>query len=342
MGVNLSSVVEATEIEMSDLCGKKVAVDAYNAIYQFLSTIRQRDGYPLADSQGRVTSHLSGILYRTANLIEAGIEPVYVFDGKPHVMKADTLRERRDRREKAEEEWMEAVEAGDMERAFTKAQQSSRMTDEVRDTSIELLGLMGVPIVMAPSDGEAQSAHMCAVGEVHAAASQDYDSILFGSPRLVRNLTSSGRRKIPGRNAYRDVRTEIIESGELFGTLGVTREQLVDVAILMGTDFNPGIKGIGPKRGLDLIRKHGDIESALAHVGGEIPGYQEVRDIFLRGEYVEGSDLSVGGLDFDGVVGMLTERDFSAARVEAALKRIEEARKTNRSKSCQRSLSDWF
>lgn len=342
MGINFSGIVEATEIEMSDLSGKKVAVDAYNAIYQFLSTIRQRDGYPLADSQGRVTSHLSGILYRTANLIEAGIEPVYVFDGKPHEMKADTLQKRRERRMKAEEEWKEAVEEGDTERAFSKAQQTSRMTDEIRDSSKALLGMLGIPIVMAPSDGEAQSAHMCAVGEVHAAASQDYDSILFGSPRLVRNLTSSGRRKIPGKNIYKDVKTEIIEGDTLFQTLGITREQLVDVAILVGTDFNPGIKGIGPKKGLNLIKKHGDVESVLEHIGEEVPEYQDVRDIFLCGEYVEGSDLSVGNVDFDGVISMLTERDFSAARVETALRRIEEARKANKSKASQKSLSDWF
>lgn len=342
MGVNLTSIVEPREIELDELCGKRVSIDAYNAIYQFLSTIRQPNGYPLTDPDGRVTSHLSGLLYRTANLIATGIEPIYVFDGKPHEMKSDTLNERRERREKAEEEWKEAIEEGDMERAFTKAQQSSRMTDDIRDSSIALLGLLGVPVVMAPSDGEAQSAFMCASGDVFASASQDYDSILFGAPRMVRNLTSTGRRKVPGKDIYRDVKTEIFESSLVFESLGITREQLVDVSILMGTDFNPGIKGIGPKKGLSLVKKHGDATRVLEVLGEEIPEYEQIRAIFLDGKYVQDYVLEQGELDYDGALEMLEGRGFSAVRVESTLKKIDEARKFNRSKACQKSLSDWF
>ena len=184
MGVNLSGLVEAKTLELTDLRGKSIAIDAYNTIYQFLSIIRQPDGHPLTDSKGRVTSHLSGLLYRTANLIEAGIEPTFVFDGKPHELKSGTISERKERREKAEQEWYKAIQDGDTKKAFSKAQQTSRMTPEIQESSRELLALMGIPIVQAPSDGEAQGAYMCSKGDVWASASQDFDSILFGAPRL--------------------------------------------------------------------------------------------------------------------------------------------------------------
>ncbi|MBO7205794.1 MAG: flap endonuclease-1 [Candidatus Methanomethylophilaceae archaeon] len=271
MGVNLSGLVEAKTVELSELRGKSIAIDAYNTIYQFLSIIRQPDGYPLTDSKGRTTSHLSGILYRTANLIEAGIEPTFVFDGKPHELKSGTISERKERREKAEQEWYKAVQEGDTKKAFSKAQQTSRMTPEIQQSSRELLALMGIPIVQAPSDGEAQGAYMCSKGDVWASASQDFDSILFGAPRLLRNVTITGRRKVPGKDLYRDVKTEVVESKEFLDSLGIDREQLVDMCILMGTDFNGGISGIGPKKGLKLIKDHGDIEHALAHLGVEIP-----------------------------------------------------------------------
>lgn len=342
MGVNLSGVVEPKTVELSDLRGKTVAIDAYNTIYQFLSIIRQPDGYPLTDDKGRVTSHLSGLLYRTANLIEAGIEPAFVFDGKPHELKMGTLSERRERREKAEKEWEQAIKEGDTKKAFSKAQQTSRMTPDVKESSQELLKLMGIPVIYAPSDGEAQAAYMCAKGDVWASASQDFDSLLFGAPKLVRNMTITGRRKVPGKDIYRDVKTELIDSKEFLETLGITREQLVDVCILMGTDFNEGISGIGPKKGLKLIKDHGDLESALAHIGQDIPRYQEVRDIFLSGIYSDGYELKPREIDHDGVVEFLVDHDFSKERVESALTKIESSRKANVAKRQQRSLDAWF
>ncbi len=342
MGVNLSGLVEPKNIELSDLRGKSVAIDAYNTIYQFLSIIRQPDGYPLTDNRGRVTSQLSGLLYRTANLIEAGIEPSFIFDGKPHELKSGTIAERRERREKAEKEWEQAVREGDTKKAFTKAQQTSRMTPDILESSQQLLGLMGIPVVFAPSDGEAQGAYMCSKGDVWASASQDFDSLLFGAPKLVRNVTITGRRKVPGKDIYRDVKTELIDSKEFLEELGITREQLVDVCILMGTDFNSGISGIGPKKGLKLIRDHGDIEGALAHLGQEIPEYQEVRDIFLNGHYSDDYDLKPKEIDRDGVIEFLTDHDFSKERVKSTLDKIENARKTNTAKKQQRSLDSWF
>lgn len=342
MGVNLSGLTEPRTVELQDLSGKTIAIDAYNTIYQFLSIIRQPDGYPLTDSKGNVTSHLSGLLYRTASLIEAGIEPLFVFDGKPHELKMGTLNERRERREKAEKEWQKAVEEGDTRKAFTKAQQTSRMTPEILESSKELIGLLGLPVVYAPSDGEAQGAYMCSKGDVYASASQDYDSLLFGAPRLLRNVTITGRRKVPGKDVYRDVKTEIIDSGEFLDALGIDRPQLVDMCILMGTDFNAGIHGIGPKKGLKLIKDHGDIEHVLAHIGEEIPEYQQVRDIFLHGSYSDDYSVKPREVDRDAVIEYMRDRDFSENRVTSALDRIDASRKANKSRRQQSSLDAWF
>ena len=342
MGVNLSDLTEPKSMEMEDLRGKKVAIDTYNIAYQFMSAIRQPDGYPLCDSKGRTTSHLTGLLHRTASLIEAGIEPVFVFDGKPHPLKQATLDGRKERREKAEQEWKDAVERGDMKTAHTKAQQTSRMTDEVKESAKELIRYMGLPIVDAPSDGEQEAAYICRRKDVWATASQDFDSLLFGTPVLLRNLTMTGRRKVPGKDIYREIKTEVIDSEEFLRNLGISREQLVDMCILMGTDFNTGIKGIGPKKALKLVRDNGDLESVLRKIGEDIPDYQEIRGIFL--DYEGSDDYSVehGPLDRQAVVDMLTSYDFSADRVNSALDRIESARKEEERKRKQKALDAWF
>lgn len=342
MGVNLSDLTEPKSMEMEDLRGKKVAIDTYNIVYQFMSAIRQPDGYPLCDSKGRTTSHLTGLLHRTASLIEAGIEPVFVFDGKPHPLKQATLDGRKERREKAEQEWKDAVERGDMKTAHIKAQQTSRMTDEVKESAKELIRYMGLPIVDAPSDGEQEAAYICRRKDVWATASQDFDSLLFGTPVLLRNLTMTGRRKVPGKDIYREIKTEVIDSEEFLRNLGISREQLVDMCILMGTDFNTGIKGIGPKKALKLVRENGDLESVLRKIGEDIPDYQEIRGIFL--DYEGSDDYSVehGPLDRQAVVDMLTSYDFSADRVNSALDRIESARKEEERKRKQKALDAWF
>ncbi|MCL2032800.1 MAG: flap endonuclease-1 [Methanomassiliicoccaceae archaeon] len=342
MGVNLSGLIEPDTAELSELEGKSVAVDAYNTIYQFLSIIRQPDGSPLCDGSGRVTSHLSGILYRTSNLIAQGIEPSFVFDGKPHELKMATLAERKERRDKAMAEWEYAIEEGDLKKAFSKAQQTSRMTKEIRESSKELISYLGLPIIDAPADGEAQAAYMCLKGDVWASASQDFDSILFGTPTLVRNMTITGRRKIPGKDQYKDVKTEIIDSKEFLDSLCVTREQLVDMCILIGTDFNPGVPGIGPKKSLKLIKDHGDLEGAMSHLSIEIPSFQEIRDIFLSSGYTDDYSAQPAEMDRGAVIEMLEGYDFSRDRVESTLDRIEASRKSMRSRKSQRSLDSWF
>jgi len=342
MGVNLSALAEFEGVELPQLCGKTVAIDAYNTIYQFLSIIRQPDGSPLCDRSGRVTSHLSGILNRTSNLVGQGIEPSFVFDGKPHELKKATLDGRKERRDKATLEWEIAVEEGDMKKAFSKAQQTSRMTPEIKASSKELIGYLGLPMIDAPSDGEAQAAYMCIKGDVWAAASQDFDSLLFGAPTLVRNMTITGRRKIPGKDLYRDVKTEIIHSEEFLKKLDITREQLVDICLLIGTDFNSGVSGIGPKKGLKIIKESGDLEHYMERSGIDIPNYQEIRNIFLHSEYTDDYSTTPGEVDRESIIEMLKGYDFSVERVESTLDKLENSRKAVKAKKSQKSLDSWF
>jgi len=329
MGVNLSDIVPVERMQLEDLGGRTVAIDAYNAIYQFLSIIRGPDGTPLKDSRGRVTSHLAGLLYRTVNLLEADVRPAYVFDGKPHELKAQTLAARSERRSRAHDEWQEAVSEGDIERARCKATQSSRMTNEIVESSRILLTYMGIPVIQAPEEGEAQAAHMAARGDVWAASSQDFDSLLFGAPRLVRNLNITGRRKMPGSKEYRDISIEVIELDKVLEANGLTsREQLIDLAILVGTDYNPGIRGIGPKKGLKLIRQHGNLEGALAAIGEAVPQAECVRDIFLRSEKADEYALQWRQPDRERIIAfMCGEHGFSEDRITAALDRLEGKRK---------------
>ncbi|OPY31831.1 MAG: Flap endonuclease 1 [Methanomassiliicoccales archaeon PtaU1.Bin124] len=323
MGVNLSDLVTFHEMEPAQLGGKTVAIDAYNAIYQFLSVIRQPDGTPLKDDQGRVTSHLAGLLNRNANLIEMGMRPVYVFDGLPSRLKAATIQERHERRAKAQQEWHEAVKAGDTEAAYSKATQSTKITNDIVASSRILLVHLGIPIVQAPGEGEAQAAYMAQKGDVWAASSQDFDSLLFGAPRLLKNLTLAGRRKMPGRNEYRDVKMEMVELEEVLRTLDISREQLIDICILMGTDFNEGIRGIGPKKGLKLIKEHGDFQTVMAALDKEMPEYEQVRDIFLHFEHTDNYSLDVKPPEPDHVIEMLVkEHDFTEARVRSALDKM--------------------
>ncbi len=323
MGVALGDIITSTEISMDELKGRVVAIDAYNIIYQFLASIRQRDGKPLVDSQGRVTSHLSGLLYRNSNLLEAGIEPVYVFDGKPDIMKEGTLEKRKERKVKAKEEYEEALEEGDMERARTKAQQTSRMSKEIVESSDKLLELMGIPMVYAPSEGESQAAYMTQVGDAWAAGSQDFDSLLCGCPRLVRNLTVTGRRKLPGRNEYKEVSPEMIILDDVLDQLDITREQLVDIAILCGTDYNQGVKGIGPKRGLKYVKKYGDLEGVLKERDEEVNNYQEIRKLFLEPKVTDDYELEFGSPQVDELKEFLIEEhDFTEDRMRSVLGKL--------------------
>jgi len=308
------------------------AVDANNALYQFLSIIRQPDGTPLMDERGRVTSHLSGILFRTSTFLLKGIKPVFVFDGRPAALKQGTVDERRKMRTEAAVRWKEAQERGDEEAAYKHARASSRVDDAIITSAKELLSLLGIPVLDAPGEGEAQAAFMAERGDVRYAISQDYDTLLFGAPYLVRNLTVSGKRKIRGRLVT--VIPERIVLSEVLSGLALTREQLIQIGILVGTDFNDGIEGIGAKTGLKIVR-NGDFHRKLAD---KDPGFDPgpVMDLFLHPQVREEYELSWGHPDPEGIRRMLCDGyNFSAERVNKALEGFAV-------RHGQKTLQDWF
>jgi len=328
MGVNFKDIISFEEIKFGELEGKIVAVDAANTIYQFLSSIRQRDGTPLMDHKGMVTSHLSGILYRTSSLIDKGIKPIYIFDGQSHVLKENTRIKRSEIRIESEKKWKKALEKGKIQEAKKYAIRSSRMSADVIESSKVLLDLMGLPYIQAKSEGEAQAAYMVEKGDAWCVASQDYDCILFGASRMVRNLAVAGTK----------TKLEFIELKEVLGKLNLSRKQLVDVAILVGTDFNNGIKGIGAKTGLKLIKEHGNILEVLEHLKIKMEVDPElVREIFLNPEIISNYKLKWKKPDKNKIIDFLClEHDFSEDRVIGAIEKL------NKLSSTQKSLEDWF
>jgi flap endonuclease-1 len=298
-------------------------VDANGELYQFLALIRMRDGSPLHDSHGRITSHLSGLFYRTTRLItDYGIELVFVFDGKPPSLKSEEIARRRSIKERYDAEHAAALESGDLAKAYSKATMTSRLTREMTGEARELLRLLGIPVVQAPSEGEAQASHMAAAGNVWAAASKDYDCLLFGAPRLLRFLTVSGKEFLPSKGAFRAITPELIDTPAMLAHYKLTREALVDLAILVGTDFNDGVKGIGPKKALKLICEFGAIENMPAEVRDAVGSVTQIRQIFLKPDVTDDYQVEFSTPDREGVLRFLCdEREFSRERVSAALDR---------------------
>lgn len=328
MGVQLGGLIKGETIEMLQLSGKRIAVDAFNTLYQFLSIIRDREtGQPLVDSKGRVTSHLSGLLYRTTKFLEAGISPIYVFDGKPPAFKFAVSAERREIRSAAHAKWQAALEEGAPREEILKAAKASvRLTGDMLDSAKQLLDCMGVQWVQAPSEGEAQCAHMCANGTVWASSSQDWDSFLFGSPRLVRNLSVSGKKRLPRTGAYIEVKPEVIELKTVLSALGITREQLVIAGMLIGTDFNPGVKGYGPKKAVALVQKEKSLENVLANVSWEGPAATQVMDFFLHPPVIDEKPAQKILQPEKLCRMMVDEHEFSSERIEKVIKTLESLR----------------
>jgi flap endonuclease-1 len=326
VGVVLTPIITKDQTSLAELAGRTLAVDGNGELYQFLALIRLRDGTPLKDSKGRITSHLSGLFYRTARLMaDYGLKLVFVFDGRPPALKAQEVEKRRVVKKKYEADHAAALARGDLANAYSKATMTSRLTRDMVAEARELLRLMGVPTVQAPAEGEAQAAHMSAMSSDIWAASKDYDSLLFGAPRLVRFLTISGKEFLPSQGTFRPIVPETIVLAQLLTSWGITREALVDLAILVGTDFNAGIKGIGPKKALALVQRHGRIEEMPDDVReriGDADAVNQVRRIFLQPDVSDAFDVDQREPDLPGIIHFLCdEREFGRDRVNAALDR---------------------
>ncbi|MBS7652057.1 MAG: flap endonuclease-1 [Candidatus Bathyarchaeia archaeon] len=343
MGVQLGDIIKPKKISLEDLSGKVLAFDGHNILYQFLAIIRGKRGEPLRDREGRVTSHLSGLLYRNSNLVEAGIKVAYVFDGKPHEFKSRTLEGRMEARREAQAKYEEALREGRVEEAKRYAQQAVTATASMVEEAKRLLTLMGLPWVQAPGEGEAQSAYMARRGDVWAAASQDYDSLLFGAPRLVRNLSITGKRKLPGRNLYIKIEPELIELEPLLRDLEIDLEQLVDIGILVGTDYNPeGVRGVGPKKALKLIKENGSLEKVLInlHEARFLHPPDEIKELFLNPPVTNDYRLIWRQPDEEGIIKFLCEeRDFDEARVMKAIECLKKGYNRMREET---TLERWF
>jgi flap endonuclease-1 len=344
MGTKLADIVEAETISLTDLTGKEIAVDAFNTIYSFLAIIRQPDGTPLIDRQGRVTSHLSGMFYRNVNLLENGISPVYVFDGAAPELKSAEVQRRREIRDAAYEEWIIAKEEGRIDDARKAGQASSKLTSPMINETKELLKALGIPVIQAPSEGEAVAAQMARAGLVWASASQDNDSLLYNCPRMIRNLTISGRRRVARSKNYKSIDPELILLDRNLQILGISREQLIDIAILVGTDYNDSVKGIGQKTALKLIKAHGSLEKIEKERGEKFDfPYEKIREIFLNPPKMDLTSPKWSAPKSDDILRILcTDHDFSETRVQKSLERLEETLEEIRGSTHQSSLSDFF
>lgn len=336
MGLQIGDIVSRKEIEFSELKGKIIAVDALNAIYQFLSSIRQPDGTPLMDSHGRVTSHLSGLFYRNIALLSEGIKLIYVFDGEYHKLKDKTHEIRQGAKDAAREKYEKAVEDEDIEGMGKYARGFTKVDSTMIAESKELLEAMGIAVVQAPGEGEMQCAELVKSGQAWAVGSQDYDAIAVGGKRLIQNLTLSRKRKT--KTGYIYIAPEMIEHEKVLNELGIDSDQLICLAVLVGTDFNPGgVKGIGPKKALALVKDKKypvKIFSELEEQGRLNFNWKDVFEIFKKPN-VTREKVSFPRLDEDKIKELLVERhEFSPDRIENQLIKLRDIK----SKSKQKTL----
>ena len=312
MGLPFKDIVPHQDIDIEYLRGKTLAIDAFNILYQFLSSIRQPDGTLLMDSRGRTTSHLKGLLNRCNVLLSHNIKLIFCFDGKPESNKDSTLAARNQTRDSAEEAWKQALAEGDMNKAYASAQGATRLRGAEIQSAKYLLTLLGIPFIEAPGEGEAQAAALVRRGDAYAVVSQDYDAILFGAPIIIRNLTMSGKRKMPKTQQYVDVPIQLLTQSEILSSLKLTLHQLIDVALLCGTDFNDGYKGIGPKTALKLIYQNITFQGAANSRNLPIPAnLSDLQNIFRLPRVTNDYLLDFRPINIEGLNAFLTDYEFA-------------------------------
>lgn len=319
--------------------GRLIAIDASMCLYQFLIMIREnRSGTynNLTNEEGQVTSHIIGMLTRTIKLMENGIKPVYVFDGKPPEMKLLELEQRREKRKEAEANRQAAVEAGDAEGVLKGAKATTKVTKEQNEETKKLLRLMGVPVVEAPSEAEATCAALCRDGKVFGAATEDADCLTFGTKILIRNLMAAESQK----KTILEVNLELA-----LQQLNVSMDQFIDFCILCGCDYCDTLKGIGPSTAIKLILQHGTLEKVIEAIGSDkVPEnfrYEAARMFFKECEAVDTAqcEFKFEEPDFEGLTKFLVEEcTFSKERVDRYIERL----KNSKSRTKQRPLDMFF
>ena len=344
MGVNFKDLLVKKDISFDELSNKKVAVDSFNILYQFLSNIRQRDGSLLVDSEGQVTSHLTGLFSRTTRLLQKGIKPAFVFDGKAPELKRLERERRQTLKKDAIIKHKEAERAGDVDSMKKFASRTSKLTPEMVSEAKDLIKALGLPVVQAPSEGEAQAAHMVNNNDLYAEISQDYDCLLFGVPRMIQNLTISPRKKVANKLVYEKLVPQIIDLQKNLEHLELSRDQLITLGMIVGTDFNiGGIKGVGPKNGLKFVKKFGsDFDSLFKELKWNESfsySWNEVFDTIKKMPVTNDYSLEWNPVDNNRVIEILVEKhDFSKERVQSSLEKLEQESK----KFQQKGLGDFF
>lgn len=344
MGIAITDLLLSKEVSFKDLEGKTLAVDAFNILYQFLSTIRQRDGALLTDSSGNITSHLVGLFARTTNLMEKNLKLAFVFDGEIPELKQEERERRKGIKQEAQRKYKEALEKKDLASMKKYASRTSVLNKEMIEESKQLIEALGLPVIQAPSEGEAQASHMVKKRDVFAVVSQDADSLLFGAPILIRNLSISGKRKKSDALSYVSVKPELLDLSENLNNLGIDQEQLIALAILVGTDYNKrGIKGIGPKNALKLVKKYRkDIDKMFDEVKWDDYFDFSWKDVFYlikKMKVTDEYDLKWKEVDPEKIIKLLVEKhDFSKERVEKGISKLLKNQKPKE----QKGLKDFF
>ncbi len=342
MGCAITELLTGQEIELEGLKGKILVVDAFNMLYQFLTTIRQRDGTPLKDSKGNITSHLTGLFNRTTKFMEIGMKLAFVFDGEVPELKAAERARRKVVKEAAKKLYKEAVEREDVEAMGKYAGRFTRLANDMIEESKELLKALGLPVIQAATEGEAQAAAIVKNNDAWAVVSQDADSFLFGADRVIKNLSVAGRRKLPSKFAFTTVKPQVFDLKENLKKLEITQDQLIALGVLIGTDFNPGgIKGIGPKKGLKLVKEHGeDFEKVFASVDWPFDySWKEPFKLIKNMKVTDKYKLEWKKVNQEKVIEILCKRhDFSEERVVKKLKDISKKQE----KQKQKGLSQWY
>ncbi len=346
MGLNIREIIHRKEIEIPELAGKTICIDAFNSLYQFLSSVRQADGTPLMDNKKQITSHLSGIFYRNVSLLSDGLKLIYVFDGEAPALKSKTHKKRQETRDLAKEKYSEAKQTDDLAGMRKFSSQLLRLDDEMIKESKELLEAMGIPVVQSLSEGESECAYLCKIKkDIYASASQDYDSLLFGAPKLIRNLTLSRKRKT--FSGWIEIKPEIIELDNVLNSLEINLDQLICLGILVGTDYNPkGIPGIGQKRALEIVRKFKQPVLIFEEVAQRIHtlpeqdqfDWTEIFELFHKPK-INDSDLKFEKVNEEKIKEILVNRhDFSLERVERQLEKLRDLEE----KKKQKGLGEWM
>lgn len=342
MGVQITELLLKKEINLNELANKVIAVDSHLFLYQFLTTIRQRDGSLLIDSKGRVTSHLAGLFARSTKLIESGLKLVYVFDGEPPELKHEEREKRKEMKIEAQKRYEEAKKKRDIEEMKKYAARTTRLTPEMIEEAKKLIQALGIPIIEAPSEGEAQAAYLVKKNKAFAVASQDADALLFSAPVLVRNLSVVGKKKKANKMAFETFKPEIIDLAENLNNLGIDQDQLIVLGILVGTDYNPGgVKGIGPKNALKLLKQHKkNFDKLFKEVDWHFKySWKEVFETFKKMPVTDKFKLEWKEIDKEKVIKLLVdEHDFSEERVNRGIERLVKEKE----KKQQKGLGDFF